>query len=65
MILHEVSKPYLNEELFSCRVLNGGKDILLWSDRSGWGHYYHYDGNGKLLNSVTSGEWHSGTHNED
>ena len=60
VILHEVSKPYLNEELFSCRVLNGGKDILLWSDRSGWGHYYHYDGNGKLLNVVTSGEWTAG-----
>lgn len=60
VILHEVSKPYLNEELFSCRVLNGGEDILLWSDRSGWGHYYHYDGNGKLLNAVTSGEWTAG-----
>lgn len=32
----------------------------MWSDRSGWGHYYHYDGNGKLLNAVTSGEWTAG-----
>lgn len=60
VILHEVSKPYLNEELFSCRVVNEGKDIFLWSDRSGWGHYYHYSGEGKLLNAVTSGEWTAG-----
>ena len=60
MIIHEVSKPYLNEELFCCRVVNGGKDIFLWSDRSGWGHYYHYSGEGKLLNAVTSGEWTAG-----
>lgn len=60
VILHEVSRPYLNEELFSCRVINKGEDIILWSDRSGWGHYYHYDGNGKLLNPITSGKWTAG-----
>ncbi len=30
-------------------ILNDGKDILFRSS-TGWGHYYHYDGNGKLKN---------------
>lgn len=60
VIIDEVSKPYLNEELFGCHIVNGGKDIFLWSDRTGWGHYYHYSGTGKLLNAVTKGAWTAG-----
>lgn len=60
VILHEVNKPYLNEELFRCCIVNQGKDIILWSDRSGWGHYYHYSGEGKLLNAITTGDWTAG-----
>ena len=26
------------------QILNDGKDILFRSERTGWGHYYHYDG---------------------
>lgn len=59
-ILKEVSRPYINPDLFSCKVLNRGKDIFLWSDRTGWGHYYHYNGSGRLLGSVTSGRWTAG-----
>ncbi len=60
VILHEVSKPYINPDLFSCHVINKGQDILLWSDRSGWGHYYHYDADGQLKNAVTTGNWTAG-----
>lgn len=60
VIIHEVSKPYLNEELFRVQIENNGNDIFVWSDRSGWGHYYHYSGDGKLLNAVTSGSWTAG-----
>lgn len=56
-VLTEESKPYINTELNQCKIENGGNDIFLWSDRSGWGHIYHYDGTGKLLGAVTSGEW--------
>jgi dipeptidyl aminopeptidase/acylaminoacyl peptidase len=37
------------------RVLGSG-DVLLWSDRSGWGHFYlhHKDG---TVTALTSGEW--------
>lgn len=59
-IINEISRPYINEEVFNCRILNEGKDILLWSDRTGWGHYYLYSANGKLRNAVTSGDWTAG-----
>lgn len=60
VLIHEVSKPYLSEELFRIHIVNQGNDIFVWSDRSGWGHYYHYSGEGKLLNAVTEGDWTAG-----
>ena len=32
-------------------------DIVWWSERSGWGHFYLYDHNGRLKNAITSGQW--------
>jgi dipeptidyl-peptidase 4 len=32
-------------------------DIIWWSERTGWGHYYLYDHDGKLKNAITSGPW--------
>jgi dipeptidyl aminopeptidase/acylaminoacyl peptidase len=32
-------------------------DMIWWSERSGWGHYYLYDHNGTLKRSLTSGPW--------
>lgn len=59
-IIHEVDKPYRDPHARSVAILNDGKDILFRSERTGWGHYYHYDGNGKLKNVMTSGEWVAG-----
>ena len=56
VLIHEECKPHLNEQLFSFHVLNDGKDILWWSERTGKGMYYLYDGEGNLRNSVTPGE---------
>ena len=40
------------------RLVNGGQDLLHWSERDGWGHYYLYDANtGTLKNRVTEGEF--------
>jgi dipeptidyl-peptidase 4 len=39
------------------RLLNGGKQLIHWSERDGWGHYYLYDSSGKLLRQITSGEF--------
>ena len=39
------------------RLIKNGKEILFWSERDGWGHYYLYDANGHLENQVTSGQF--------
>ncbi|RFT14878.1 MAG: Dipeptidyl peptidase IV [Candidatus Saccharicenans subterraneus] len=39
------------------RLVNGGRQLIWWSERDGWGHYYLYDSDGRLLNQITSGEF--------
>jgi dipeptidyl-peptidase-4 len=41
-------------------TLGNGSELIHWSERDGWGHYYLYDANGTLKNQITSGPWHSG-----
>jgi dipeptidyl aminopeptidase/acylaminoacyl peptidase len=38
--------------------INNGKELVHWSERDGWAHFYIYDGNGKLKKQLTSGPWH-------
>ncbi len=40
-------------------IINGGNEIIQWSERDGWAHFYLYDGNGVLKNQITSGSFHS------
>ena len=60
VIIAEKFTPNINGVLFNCKILNKGKNILFWSDRTGWGHYYHYNKKGKLLNALTKGAWTAG-----
>ncbi len=42
------------------KYLNGTTrdgDFVLWSERTGWAHWYLYDNSGKLKNAITSGPW--------
>lgn len=39
-------------------VIDGGKELIEWSERSGWGQFYLYDGDGHLKNPVTQGAFH-------
>jgi dipeptidyl aminopeptidase/acylaminoacyl peptidase len=39
-------------------LVNGGKEMIEWSERDGWAHFYLYDENGKLKNQITSGAFH-------
>lgn len=39
------------------RIVNNGQELIWWSERDGWAHYYLYDGDGKLKTQITSGEW--------
>lgn len=60
VLINEVSKPFFNDDFFNVSLLNGGKDIIWWSERTGRGHLYHYDGEGNLKNAITSGDWTTG-----
>ncbi len=35
-----------------------GKELVQWSERDGWAHFYLYDGNGTLKKQLTSGPFH-------
>ena len=59
-LIHEVDKPYRDYHMQNTVILNDGKDILFRSERTGWGHYYHYDGEGRLKKVITSGPWVAG-----
>jgi len=38
--------------------VNDGKELIHWSERDGWAHFYLFDGNGKLKNQITKGAFH-------
>ena len=40
-------------------LVNDGNEIIQWSERDGWAHFYLYDGNGNLKNQITSGPFHA------
>ncbi|MBC3541069.1 DPP IV N-terminal domain-containing protein [Rufibacter sediminis] len=58
-------KPLIEErfntyvEVSRVGLVNGGNELIHWSERDGWGHFYLYDGNGKLKNQITSGPFHT------
>lgn len=39
-------------------LVNNGRELIQWSERDGWGHFYLYDSTGKLKNAITSGPFH-------
>ena len=38
--------------------IDNGKELIHWSERDGWGHFYLYDGEGNLKRQLTSGPFH-------
>ncbi len=39
------------------RLTGNGQELIWWSERDGWAHYYLFDAAGKLKNQITSGEY--------
>ncbi len=39
-------------------LVDDGSEIIEWSERDGWAHFYLYDGTGKLKNQITQGDFH-------
>lgn len=62
-VLDERAEQYLNLNPIdyavpNVRLLPERKELLWWSERSGWGHLYRYDAKtGALKNAVTQGDW--------
>lgn len=55
-LIEEETQPHINLTLFNHKILEHGKYIIWWSERTGRGNYYLYDGNGRLLNRITQGD---------
>ncbi|MFR3330252.1 MAG: prolyl oligopeptidase family serine peptidase [Odoribacter splanchnicus] len=61
VLYNEVDKPYFDYVIAQTHYLNGAKDILFRSERTGLGHFYLYDGkNGQLKRAVTEGNFLTG-----
>jgi dipeptidyl-peptidase 4 len=41
--------------------LEESNEMIWWSERSGWGHFYLYDRDGKLKNAITNGPFRAST----
>jgi dipeptidyl-peptidase 4 len=59
-----IARPLIRERLNTyvevrrLGLVNEGKELIEWSERDGWAHFYLYDGEGKLKNQITSGPFH-------
>jgi len=45
-------------ELRPLWLIENTGELIFWSERTGWGHWYLYDSKGNLKNAITSGPWH-------
>ena len=55
VLVEERSNTY--QDIRRPELLNNGSELVHWSERDGWGHYYLYDSSGRLKNQITSGEF--------
>ncbi|MCK5147314.1 DPP IV N-terminal domain-containing protein [bacterium] len=56
VLIEERMNTYL--EVNNLGLVNNGRELIQWSERDGWAHFYLYDGQGKLKNQITSGAFH-------
>jgi len=66
-LIRDTSNQFLNLRVrtffrdTTLRLVNNGADLVWWSERDGWGHYYLYSARtGELLHPITTGPWMSG-----
>lgn len=57
-LIKEHSNVYIENRGKTIMLFNNEQEILFWSERDGWGHFYLYDANGKLKRQVTNGAFH-------
>ncbi|NVJ87989.1 MAG: S9 family peptidase [Flavobacteriaceae bacterium] len=57
-LIEEHSNVYIENRGKSIVLFNNEQEILFWSERDGWGHFYLYDSDGNLKKQVTEGPYH-------
>ena len=58
VLIKEKTNTYFYETK-SIYLIKNESEMIHWSERDGWGHFYRYDSNGNLINRITSGSYHS------
>jgi len=56
VLIEERLNTYI--EMRPVELLPGGQEIVWWSERDGWAHFYLFGADGKLKNQITSGPFH-------
>ena len=56
-VIHEETQKTWVDWFDELYFLKNGQGFILKSDKSGWGHFYYYDLEGKLKKQLTSGYW--------
>ncbi len=54
-LIEERSNVWLSVQ--PLRLVGDGQELIWWSERDGWGHYYLFDSAGHLKNQIDSGEF--------
>lgn len=57
VVLHEECKPYFSDRMQSITFINGDRQFIWWSERTGYGHFYLYNADGTLVRQLTGGNW--------
>ena len=57
-LIKEHSNVYIENRGKTIVLFNNEQEILFWSERDGWGHFYLYDTTGNLKRQVTYGAFH-------
>ena len=57
-LIKEHSNVYIENRGKTIVLFNNEQEILFWSERDGWGHFYLYDTDGNLKRQVTNGAFH-------
>jgi len=60
LIADGFDSAYLEFESRNMRYVDESDELIWWSERSGWAHFYLYTRDGKLKNAITSGSWRAG-----
>lgn len=61
VLISETDEPYFNWEYSGVHAINEGKDLIWWSERTGFGQFYLYDGDGNFKNQITKGNFVCGS----